>query len=173
MNISFESSEPKQDVTEKIREELGALALSISSEDTSRPWGAFFVIDHASEEKFIDDYFSDVSKEEIYKYGTNISPKILLVAPGQELSWQYHHRRAELWKVVKGPIGVVQSSDDEVTATKTYNDGQLIKHDTEVRHRLVGKDNWGIVAEIWQHTDPSQPSDEDDIVRLQDNYGRN
>lgn len=173
MKVSFESNESKHSVIDKIREELGALALGISSEDTARPWGAFFVIGRASEDKFINDYFSDVSKDEIYKYGTNISPKILLVAPEQELSWQYHHRRAELWKVVKGPIGVVQSANDEVTETRTYNDGELVKHDAEIRHRLVGKDNWGIVAEIWQHTDPDQPSDEDDIVRLEDNYGRN
>jgi hypothetical protein len=29
-----------------------------------------------------------------------------------------------------------------------------------------------MVAEIWQHTDPNHPSDEDDIVRLQDDFGR-
>jgi len=29
-----------------------------------------------------------------------------------------------------------------------------------------------VVAEIWQHTD-SVPSDEDDIVRVQDDYSRN
>jgi len=40
------------------------------------------------------------------------------------------------------------------------------------RHRLVGLDGWGIVAEIWQHTDASNPSDENDIVRLQDDFGR-
>jgi hypothetical protein len=37
---------------------------------------------------------------------------------------------------------------------------------------LIGLDDWGIVAEIWQHTDESNPSDEDDIVRLQDDYSR-
>jgi hypothetical protein len=31
----------------------------------------------------------------------------------------------------------------------------------------------GIVAEIWQHTDLNQPSDEEDIVRLQDDFGDN
>jgi hypothetical protein len=33
-------------------------------------------------------------------------------------------------------------------------------------------DNWGVVAEIWQHTDPAVPSDEDDIIRVQDDYNR-
>ena len=40
------------------------------------------------------------------------------------------------------------------------------------RHRLVGLDNWGIVAEIWQHTDAANPSDEEDIIRVQDDFGR-
>jgi len=40
------------------------------------------------------------------------------------------------------------------------------------RHRLIGLAVWGVVAEIWQHTDASDPSDEDDIVRLQDDFGR-
>ena len=40
------------------------------------------------------------------------------------------------------------------------------------RHRLVGLENWGVVAEFWQHTDPDHPSDEDDIVRVQDDYKR-
>jgi hypothetical protein len=29
-----------------------------------------------------------------------------------------------------------------------------------------------LVAEIWQHTDPGNPSNEDDIVRLADDYSR-
>jgi hypothetical protein len=40
------------------------------------------------------------------------------------------------------------------------------------RHRLVGLDAQAIIAEIWQHTDASHPSDEDDIVRVQDDFGR-
>ena len=31
---------------------------------------------------------------------------------------------------------------------------------------------FAVVAEIWQHTDPEHPSDEDDIIRLQDDFGR-
>jgi len=50
--------------------------------------------------------------------------------------------------------------------------GNLISLEQGERHRLVGLDDWGVVAEIWMHTDPSNPSDEDDIVRLQDDFGR-
>lgn len=40
------------------------------------------------------------------------------------------------------------------------------------RHRLIGTKTWGVVAEIWMHSDSENPSDEDNIVRLQDDYSR-
>ena len=40
------------------------------------------------------------------------------------------------------------------------------------RHRIIGMDDYAIVAEIWIHTDKYNPSDEDDIVRLKDDYDR-
>ncbi len=40
------------------------------------------------------------------------------------------------------------------------------------RHRLIGLYDWTVVAEIWQHQDPQNPSDENDIVRVEDNFGR-
>lgn len=40
------------------------------------------------------------------------------------------------------------------------------------RHRLVGLETWGVIAEIWMHSDPDAPSDENDIVRLEDDFGR-
>ena len=40
------------------------------------------------------------------------------------------------------------------------------------RHRLIGLESWGIVAEFWQHTNAQKPSNEDDIIRLQDDYAR-
>jgi mannose-6-phosphate isomerase len=33
-------------------------------------------------------------------------------------------------------------------------------------------ETWGVVAEIWQHTDAAAPSDEHDIVRVADDYDR-
>jgi hypothetical protein len=33
-------------------------------------------------------------------------------------------------------------------------------------------DDYAVVAEIWQHTDINNPSDEDDIVRWQDDFER-
>ena len=55
---------------------------------------------------------------------------------------------------------------------KVYNVGdQLILKQGE-RHRLIGLNKTSVVAEIWQHTDATHPSDEDDIIRVQDDFGR-
>jgi hypothetical protein len=50
--------------------------------------------------------------------------------------------------------------------------GDTIELPEGMRHRLVGMDEWGAVAEVWMHSDPQHPSDENDIVRLQDDYAR-
>ena len=101
-----------------------------------------------------------------------LSPKILLVEPGKRLSWQYHERRAEVWKVLKGPVDFVISDTDIESESKLFNPGDFIQIERGQRHRLKGLSSWGIVAEIWQHTDTNHPSDEEDIVRLQDDFGR-
>ena len=101
-----------------------------------------------------------------------LSPKILVVAPNKRLSWQYHFRRAEIWKILSGVVGVKTSLTDEEGEIQELPPGIFIQMDKGERHRLIGLDSWGIVAEIWQHTDPENPSDEGDIVRLQDDFGR-
>jgi len=102
-----------------------------------------------------------------------LSPKILMVNPGQRLSWQYHYRRREMWTVVEGPVAVATSPTDEELPAKDYAKGDLITLQCGERHRLIGKDSMGIVAEFWIHTDFNHLSDEEDIVRLQDDYARN
>ena len=94
-----------------------------------------------------------------------------MVKPNVKLSWQYHNRRAEIWQVYKGRVGVVQSATDIETPMESYGPGDQIKLDQGVRHRLLGLEDYGVVAEIWQHTDPL-PSDEEDIIRVQDDFGR-
>ena len=96
----------------------------------------------------------------------------MVVGPEKRLSWQYHNRRAEIWKLIGGVAGVVISDTDEETEVQKLEIGQVINLKCGERHRLVGTDGWGVVAEIWQHTDNENPSDENDIVRVQDDFGR-
>jgi mannose-6-phosphate isomerase len=143
----------------------------INQQDRSRPWGGFFVINEDQAQQFADTYFDGLSVDSLRISG-KLSPKILVVAPNKRLSWQYHFRRAEIWKVIQGKVGVVTSQTDEEGVLKTHEVGSLITLKQGERHRLVGLDDWGVLAEIWQHTNAGNPSDEDDIVRLQDDFGR-
>jgi mannose-6-phosphate isomerase-like protein (cupin superfamily) len=144
--------------------------LVMVSRDDSRPWGGFFVINEEQAGDFAMRYFSIDANE--LRISGKLSPKILVVAPEKRLSWQYHHRRAEIWKVLQGNVGVVRSNTDDEGKVKVLEPGELITLKQGERHRLVGLKEWGVLAEIWQHTDNDHPSDEDDIVRVQDDFGR-
>jgi len=161
----------KQQLFNTTESKIKSQSFSIVDQDRERPWGGFFVIDEEQAQKFANTYFDSISVDEL-KISSKLSPKILLVEPGKRLSWQYHHRRAEIWKVVEGPVGVIRSDTDEQGPLETYESDELITLEQGERHRLVGLDSWGIVAEIWRHTDANNPSTEDDVVRLQDDFGR-
>jgi len=143
----------------------------IDKVDQSRPWGGFFVISEDQAQKFADRYFDGLDVQGLRISG-KLSPKILIVAPQKRLSWQYHHRRAEIWRVTQGEVGVITSATDAENEVKRLAEGESIRLAQGERHRLIGLDGYGVVAEIWQHTDAENPSDEGDIVRVQDDFGR-
>jgi mannose-6-phosphate isomerase-like protein (cupin superfamily) len=171
MDIHFSANTDKQEVFQKVASYLQAQELRVDTKDDSRPWGGFFVLDEAEAEKFIHLYFPHLTRTELSISG-KLSPKILVVAPQKRLSWQYHHRRAEIWKLIGGKAGVVTSDTDDEKETTCLSEGDIIQLEQGERHRLIGLDGWGIVAEIWRHTDAQSPSNEDDIVRVQDDFGR-
>src|SRR5690606_21633493 len=113
---------------------------------------------------FIETFFSHLSMADFAGF-EKLSPKILIVAPEKRLSWQYHFRRSEIWKLIHGVAGVIISPDDDETELKYLEIGEVVTLRCGERHRLVGTNGWGVVAEIWQHEDAGNPSDEDDIVR--------
>lgn len=143
----------------------------IVATDMHRPWGGFLVIDENQTQKFVDTFFAD-QKNEIQVGKRKLSPKILMVEPQKKLSWQYHHRRSEIWTVIKNSAGVIISDTDKQGEVQFKSEGDIIRLERGQRHRLVGMEQWGVIAEIWQHTDPNNPSNEDDIVRVQDDFGR-
>ncbi len=160
----------KQKIFSDVSQYLGKQHLSIATIDTERPWGGFFVIDEKDAAKFIDHFFPTLDKSILLK--GKLSPKMLLVEPHKKLSWQYHHRRAEVWKLFDGVAGVVRSDTDDQKDLHILSKGEIIELRQGERHRLVGLNDWGVIAEIWMHTDDDHPSDENDIVRLQDDFGR-
>jgi len=165
------STKTKKEVFAEIEHTLDTQGLRYVNKDETRPWGGFLVLDETQAQEFANLYFNGLSVESL-KISGKLSPKVLIVGPEKRLSWQYHHRRAEIWRVVEGVVGIVRSTNDSETGVKEYHPGDIITLEKGERHRLIGLKDWGIVAEIWQHTDPENPSDESDIVRVQDDFGR-
>ena len=107
-----------------------------------RPWGSFTVLED----------------------GSDCKVKRLTVRPGQVLSLQYHHRRSEHWTVVQG-TAKVRVGDEEFLLQR--NESAYIPMGT--LHRLENP------TESDVHLIEVQCGDyfgEDDIVRLEDIYGR-
>jgi len=177
ININFLSMELKlenkerEEVFTEIQTYLSDLNFDVVSSDFMRPWGGFFVIQESQAKKFTDHFFKGVEVDSL-KISGKLSPKILVVEPGKRLSWQYHHRRAEIWRCISGSVKVVTSATDEEAESQKLNPGDEIRLVQGQRHRIVGLSTWGVLAEIWQHTDADNPSDESDIVRVQDDFGR-
>lgn len=161
----------KDELFNQIEEKLKAQGFRIDHVDQTRPWGGFFVIAEEQAQQFADLYFDRLDVQNL-KIAGKLSPKILVVAPEKRLSWQYHHRRAEIWRVTQGEVGVITSSTDQQNELRRLKEGDVIRLAQGERHRLIGLKTYGVVAEIWQHTDARNPSDESDIVRVQDDFGR-
>ena len=153
-----------------IQHEIESYGFTIVAKDFERPWGAFLVIKEEEAQEFANQFFNGIDIDTLRVDG-KLSPKILIVKPGARLSWQYHHRRAEIWQVYKGEVGIIRRNDDSEGELIRFNEGEQVRLAQGERHRLIGLEEYGIVAEIWQHTD-TIPSDEDDIVRVQDDFSR-
>lgn len=116
--------------------------VTIMPNTVSRPWGSY----------------TTLKEEPGYKV------KRITVHPGQSLSLQYHHHRAEHWMVVQGQ-GIVQIADVEYpTVVGEYRYIPLGE-----KHRLTNNSEEELVLIEVQL---GNYLGEDDIVRLQDKYGR-
>jgi len=171
MSLNFTLDSAKSDVFVQVRAFVENAGFYITQHDDTRPWGGFFYIDEGQAPLFISTFFPHLDVADFAGF-PKLSPKILIVAPDKRLSWQYHHRRAEIWKLIGGVAGIVVSDTDTQTPQRDLSVGEVVELARGERHRLVGTSGWGIVAEIWKHTEAGHPSDEDDIVRVEDDFGR-
>jgi mannose-6-phosphate isomerase len=69
-------------------------------------------------------------------------------------------------------VGIIRSNSDEESKMEVYNEGEQIILKQVERYHLIGLEDFCVVAKIWQHTDANHPSDEEDIIRVQDDFGR-
>jgi dTDP-glucose 4,6-dehydratase len=169
-NMSLEKETVAQDIVNK----LSSAGYLVIESNTDKPWGAYFRIDDSQTEKFIEEYFPELSFTDIIGdfAGAPLTPKILLHEPAQRNSWQYHNKRREYWKFIT-PGKYHKSMTDDQGDVREAAAGELVVFEIAERHRLVGADDGvTIVAEIWQHINAEDLSDEDDIKRLDDDYDR-
>jgi mannose-1-phosphate guanylyltransferase/mannose-6-phosphate isomerase len=95
---------------------------------------------------------------------TRYQVKRILVKPGASLSLQKHHHRAEHWVVVKGTAKVVRGEE-----LLLLSENQSTYIPLGVVHRL---ENPGCIDLEIVEVQSGSYLGEDDIVRLEDNYGR-
>lgn len=90
--------------------------------------------------------------------------KEITVNPGQRLSYQYHNKRKEYWTIVQGSATIIL--DDE----KVFrNQGESIHIPLGAKHRII---NEGDSPLIFIEVQVGEYFGEDDIVRIEDDYGR-
>ena len=108
----------------------------------NRPWGSFTVLDE----------------------GEGFKVKRISVNPGHKLSLQYHHQRSEHWTVVQGEASVRLGED-----VKQLKINESIYIPLKEKHALANEGE-----ELMQLIEVQVGGylGEDDIVRLEDRYGR-
>jgi len=162
----------KNETIDNVKKWIEESGFTVAEEDLEKPWGAYFRFKDEDVDRFLE-LFVPEEKNISQNKEVCMSPKFLLVAPEQRLSWQYHERRSEKWKVLLGDVGVKQNySTVEPECVELLTVGQAVTLEYGDCHRLIGLDDWGLVAEIWIHIDKNNPSDENDIVRVSDDYSR-
>ncbi|MDZ7786336.1 MAG: phosphoheptose isomerase [Candidatus Saccharibacteria bacterium] len=146
---------------------------TLADVDEHKPWGAYYRLADEHAEAFVGEYFPKRSVEELGR-GGSLSPKFLVFEPGKKLSLQYHVYRAEIWRVISGTLTATVSESDEEGEWQNYTEGEELSYGALMRHRAGAPSDgdWCIVAEIWQHTDADNPTSEEDIIRLKDDFGR-
>ncbi len=107
-----------------------------------RPWGSYTVLEDAESHKV----------------------KRIVVAPGKRLSYQRHERRAEHWFVLAGTATVTLDGQRMVVG-----EGAAVDIPVRVAHRVA---NEGPAELVFIEVQRGDYFGEDDIVRLEDDFGR-
>jgi mannose-1-phosphate guanylyltransferase/mannose-6-phosphate isomerase len=135
-----EASQDVKRIVEKLS--AGGRELHLSHRKVQRPWGTYESLDR----------------------GERFQVKRISVKPGEKLSLQKHHKRAEHWIVVAGEAQV--TCDDEVF---TLKENQSTYIPLGAKHRL---ENRGSETLELIEVQSGAYLGEDDIVRFDDRYGR-
>ena len=108
----------------------------------SRPWGGFLVLEDCPTHKV----------------------KRIWVNPGQRLSYQKHFRRSEHWIILEGNAKITLDGKEILLGL-----GESVDIPLEAAHRI---ENIGDTQLTFVEVQRGDYFGEDDIVRLEDDYGR-
>ena len=108
-----------------------------------RPWGSFTILDQPE----------------------NFKVKRIEVLPGRRLSYQRHQKRAEHWFVVQGTAKVTLNGAEILVKT-----GEAIDIGRGMAHRVENPHGSDLL--IFIETQTGSYFGEDDIERLEDDFGR-
>ncbi|MDD2983063.1 MAG: phosphomannose isomerase type II C-terminal cupin domain [Crocinitomicaceae bacterium] len=111
-------------------------------EHAIRPWGEYFVL------------------ENNLKYKV----KRIVVKPGGRLSYQYHYHRSEVWTIVSGEALITLNGIEKI-----YKIGEVAIIPLKAKHRIhnLGSEDLVFIEVQWGNS-----FEEDDIVRIEDDYDR-
>ena len=107
-----------------------------------KPWGSYT--------NLLDEEYTKVKK--------------IVIKPGESPSYQYHFKRSEVWIIVKGQAEV--KIDDVLMQ---HSVGDIICIPKEAAHQVTNNGNDEL---IFIEVQLGEYFGEDDIVRLEDKYGR-
>ena len=102
-------------------------------------------------------------REVIFAENDRYAGKILHLSAGQSLSLQYHERKDETLYVLEGEVGL-EVEEDGAMRTRTLSPGQAYRIRPGIKHRMRAERPC-MILEV------SSP-ELDDVVRLEDAYGR-
>jgi len=97
-----------------------------------------------------------------FTFNEQTTVKILEILKDKKLSLQYHHNRDEFWRVLSGRVRLYIGEDSAI-----YEAGSEVFIPKETKHRIEGLADISDILEISFGT-----FDENDIVRLDDDFGR-
>lgn len=130
-------------VVEQLSRDATLVEGGVAARLNTRPWGFY----------------------EVLLSGARFQVKRIVVLPGERLSLQKHFHRCEHWVVVEGTALVTRDED-----TVMLHEAESIFLPAGCVHRL---ENPGRIALTIIEVQSGAYLGEDDIVRLEDNYGRN
>ncbi len=137
----------KQNHSQEIKEIVSQLKESdrsglLENTRTYRPWGFFETLSH----------------------GEGYKVKKIHVFPFEKLSLQYHHHRKEHWIIIRGQALITKGVKEAI-----LEQGESVFIEKNEIHRIENPSN--IPLEIIE-TQLGEKLEEEDIVRLEDQYGR-